>query len=323
MVHGKRTLVGSATAGIIVAAIAITLIVFVQTQPPQKMLLGVSVGGPSNDLLRLEGPRGASYYQPRRSPSDCILNVTLYEFSSPLGPGSEADLMITLTSKRNTSEVFRVYGELDSGPSSCFSPEELLNFTGLSFADGGSEWDWVGSIEANGTRSFSYRIRAPRTCVGTLDVGARIRSSEGEYTCGLVLLSFMVVPDNVLVFSQSPYPLGNPWGWASVSTTTSYEMGGVGSEMNVSVSLFGFNETDVTLKLVLPSKGIVLVNGQTEWAGNVTHGEEVRLSTKVRFPEIGTWFIYAYAEKDGILLGPPTATRFIVSEDIVLEYPFA
>jgi hypothetical protein len=316
-----RLLVSSLT-GVIVACLIFSVIFFAPRYFSPKVLLGISVGG---EQLEMVGPQGVAYQEAPRGPSPCILNVTLYEFTAPLGPGSEADLMITLTSKRNMSEVFRVYGKLDSGPSNCFSPEELLNFTGLSFADGGSEWDWAGSIEPNGTRSFSYRIRAPRTCVGVLDIGARmIRSSEGECTtCGLVSLSFTVVPDNVLVFSQSPYPLGNPWGWASVSTTTSYEMGGVGSESNVSVSLFGFNETDVTLKLVLPSEGIVLVNGQTEWAGNVTHGEEVRLSTKVRFSEIGTWFIYAYVEKDGILLGPPTATRFIVSEDIVLEYPFA
>jgi len=230
--------------------------------------------------------------------------------------------VITLTSKRNMSEVFDVDAKLDSGPSQAFTPEELLNFTGLSFVDGGSEWAWTGSIEANGTRSFNYRIRATGICIGNLVARVKIGSSTGDYTCGLVCLSFMVVPGNVLVFSQWPYPLSNPFGWFSIST--SYEkMGGVGSEMNVSVSLFGFNETDVTLKLVMPSEGIVPLDGQTAWTGNVTRGEEVRLSASVRFAEIGTWFIYAYAEKDGILLGPPTATKFIVSEDTVLEHPIA
>jgi hypothetical protein len=318
----------SALTGVLVAGLIFAAMVFVSWNPQHKVLLSVSVGGDRNDLLRLEGPRGV-VYEWIGPPSKCTLNVTLSAFAQPPGLGSEADLTIALTSNLNYSEIFYVSANMSS-------PSEIIEsfrqqFPGtVKFVDGGSRWLWVGSFEPNETKSFSHRIKA--TGVGTADLFIEATTELKQVTPGSgeyrrehqeVELQFVMVPDNVLVHTSIPYLeprlallpidlMDLDYNWSLYR--------GLGSEFNASIRLFGGNATNVTAKLVMQD-GIVLVEGQRVWVFNLTSGDdEVRFTAKLRFVQTGAWFMYAYVEKDGIILGRPNAIKFVVSEDNMMIY---
>ena len=287
----------SALTGVIVACLIFSVIFFAPRYFSPKILLGISVGG--DQLLEMVGPQGSVYCEsfPRYSP--CILNVTLYEFTAPLGLGGEADLAIEVTSRLNSSQEFRVNARMDLG--------------GTRFSDGGSEWTWAGNLEANETKIFNHRIKAEGVGFTALrvTVETQMLDSDSLRTYGWVMLDFVAMPDNVLVYLSSPRP--KP-GVSLQPIRDDWRGGGVGSEFNVSLSLFGDNAIDVTLKLVTP-EGIVPTGGQTAWTGNVTiPGQGINVSARLKFVKTGSWFIYAYVEKDNVILCLPRAIEFIVSE---------
>lgn len=315
---GNKRLIASGLAGVVLALVIIASVDVMFWHRPPRVLLGVSAGG--DELLRLEGPRGVSYSEPIRGAPKCIMNVTVYEFSKPLGPGSEADLVIALTSRLNYEEVFYVSAKSTSpAQGSAYYTEHFPG--GIVLVDGGSEWSWAGSFEANGTKTLNYRIKAAGVGMAYLNVKVELNSSEGFYGIQWLKLIFTIVPDNVFVYAD--------WLWPIPVKTVSLDqihlgydwspLRGVGSEFNVSLSFYG-NETNVAARLILP-EGIALVDGERTWVGNLTSWDEkVRVSAKLKFVKAGTWFLYAYVEKDGILLHYPDVIKFVVSENDSRSY---
>lgn len=313
----------SALSGTVAACLIFAMIVMIPLQTGSRVLLGVSVGGGS--LLRLEGPEGVAYEATFHPESGCVLNVTLYEFSSPVEVSREAALAISLTSKLNYTEVFYVTAKASSTSDDIEWYKQQLPGT-VQFVDGGSEWSWTGGFEANETKTFNHRIKATGVGTAHLDIETRTKiimnPTPENHTYGESVGFYLkMVPDNVLVISTSLLPeLVLDY---MVLHYNSSEHLGVGSEFNVSLSLYGENTSNAVINLVLP-EGIVLVEGQTTWIKNFTSwNEKVTLSTtKIRFVKVGTWFAYAYAEKDGILLDAPRALKFVVSEDDVWWFEF-
>jgi hypothetical protein len=305
----------SALTGVIVACLIFSVIFFAPRYFSPKVLLGVSVGG--EQLLEMVGPQGVAYQEPRPGPSPCILNVTLYEFTAPLGPGSEADLTVEVTSKRNFTDTFRVDARMIS-PFVLGSQDSWKDVQGeIQFSDGGSQWTWSGNLEANETKTFTHTIKATGLGYSCLKMTVETRPPpesgvDSLYTFGRVELDFVVMPDNVLVYSFIPSP--RPRVSLYDITGAIWIHGGVGTEFNVSIDLFGINATDVTLRLITP-EGIAPIEGQTTWIANATvPGERVRFETRLKLAKVGTWFVYAYVEKDNILLDHPKVYEFIVSD---------
>lgn len=317
----------SGLAGVAVACLIFAIVVNVPWHIPPRILLGVSVGG--DELLRLEGPRGAAYESSTSSPI-CVLNVTLFEFSKPTGPGSEADLSITLISRLNYSETFYMNAKARSLAEG--SEYYTKHFPGgISLVDGGLEWSWTGNIESNNTKKLGYRIKATGIGIACLRIEMTTKfketvpgSSIYEGVREWVDLRFTVLPDNVLVYSSYPHP--KPHVFLSMTILDWSHMSGVGSEANVSISLLSENATNVTSRFIT-QEGISVIEGQTTWTGNITsynitsHGEtlvyagNMTLNARLRFVKIGAWFIYAFVEKNGILCSSPDAMEFIVSEN--------
>jgi hypothetical protein len=256
-----------------------------------------------------------------------VLNVTLYEFSSPAEVSREAALAISLTSKLNYTEVFYVTAKASSESEAIEWYRQQFPGT-VQFVDGGSEWSWTGRFEANETKTFNHRIKATGVGTAHLDIEARTKiivnpTSENHTYGESVGFYFKMVPNNVLVFSTNPrqeyyavFPsIDLRYNWK--------EYQGVGSEFDVSLILAGENTSNVAVNLFLP-EGIALVEGQTTWIENLASwNENVTLSTtKLRFIKAGTWFMYAYVEKDGILLDAPRAIKFVVSEDGIWWFQF-
>lgn len=309
-----RLLVSSLT-GVIVACLIFSVIFFAPRYFSPKVLLGVSVGG--DQLLEMTGPQGVAYQEPNPWPSLCILNVTLYEFTAPLGPGSEADIAIEVTSKRNFTDTFRVNAQMIS-PFVLSSQDSWKDVQGeIQFSDGGSQWTWSGNLEADETKTFTHTIRA--TGLGSTRLKITVETQappesgvDSLYRYGWIELDFVVMPDNVLVYSSIPSP--KPRVFLEHISGTTWIYGGVGTEFNVSLDLFGIDATDATLRLITP-EGIGHTEGQTTWIVNATiPSEKVHVQAKLKLVKVGTWFVYAYVEKNNILLDHPRVVEFIVSD---------
>lgn len=319
----------SGLVGATAACLIFTTIVLLPLHLAPKVLLGVSVGG--GELLRLEGPEGVAMegFHPG---SACILNVTVYEFSRPVGPGSEADFATAVTSKLNYSEIFHVTGKFTSFADGSEYYEE--HFPGrMEVVDGGSEWSWTGRFEANETKTFNHRIRAEGLGATYVQIKAALEPREtppgsGIYYVGeqQIDLDFTVVPDDVLVRSSFPrlVPPTQIVGGGMDLYMPSYTPG-VGNEFNVSILVECGNSTDLTLKIGT-QEGIIPIEGQTTWTGNLTSYNEarqqyyVKLSVRMRIVKTGTWYMYATVEKNGIVYVPTPMVKFVVSEDSVMAY---
>ena len=326
MDNDKVRLVSYGIAGVLIASLilaGVRLLPSLKSGVQQGVLLGVSVG--DNELSSMEGPRGVAYQTELSLKPNwtSVLNVTVYEFSEPRGPGSNANLAIAVESKLDFSETFNVTVNFISAARMGTTPGERFP-GGVLFSDKGFVWSWTGEIEANGTRAFSHIIQA--ISLGTTDMIVEMSTPSREiaegYRFGLyqrVDMVFVTLPDNVFLYSGIPRPKDVvilddfPIGWHG---------GGVGTEFNYSIKMSGKNVTNVVLKLVI-QKGIVLVKGQNIWIGNETSelgGERIRAT--LRFDQVGIWFVYTYAEKDGILLHTPSAWQFTVSESNSTAYGF-
>jgi len=328
----------SGLVGVLVACLIFTAtVVLVPQHVPPRVLLSVSVG--DGELWRLEGPKGVAYCQPALKPPPFVLNVTLYEFTKPLGVGSEADLTITLTSKLNASETYFVAGWigalfLESG--SVKLPERGVKPGGISFINESSRWVWIGNVEPNGSKTFNLRIKAIEVGIVHLEMVAAIMdeyfSWDREYIFPIeggherISMLFTILRNDVLV-----YPLDLPlimqdgeWRYPTrVIPRMSFIPPGMppyalGTEFNVTIVIEPYigNATDATMRFVV-EEGIVLVEGDALWTGNVTIKpyREVQLSMKIKFVKVGTWYMYCYAEKDGLIIGAPEMLQFIVSND--------
>jgi len=325
MMHENKKLAALGLAGVLAALMIIASVIMMPLRTLPKVLLGVSVG--SDELLKLEGPEGVAYESwPIKGQPPCILNVTIYEFTKPLGPGSEADLMITLTSKLNVSEVFHVEAKITNMAEVSEQFREEIGFPGgISFIDGGTEWTWSGDVETNGSKTFNSRMKALGVGIARLMVAVTTRFKETVPGSGMyfriniwVDILFTILPDNILVYSSYPKP--EPFLFLENIEIFDWPLNrGVGTEFNASVRLSGDNTTNVTLKLIV-QEGIVPIDGQTIWTGNISSISEVSLSARLRFVKVGSWFIYAYVEKDGILFASPSAFEFIVSENDIIAY---
>jgi hypothetical protein len=315
-------LAGYGIAGILIACLILTSLTLLPSPKKAGVLLGVSVG--DENLSEMEGPEGIVYstrsdFAPNWT---VITNVTVYDFSEPLGPGSEANLSITVESWLNFSETFNLTVNLMSGARLGVTASEMFP-DGVFFLDGGFEWSWVGEIEANGTRTFNHAVRA--TGVGLTLMLVKTNIPYRETAHGWVGLSqrvdmfFFVLPDNVFVYSDYPFPPN----WVTLDALLlGWHRGGVGTEFNYSVRVSGSNVTGVVLKLVM-QEGVTIVDGQTVWIGNETaeHAGE-RIRATLRFDQVGIWFVYAYVARDGVLLYSPKAIQFAVSENNSTAYEF-
>jgi len=323
MTHESRKLAGSATAGVLVALTIIAAIIIVPLHTPAKVLLGVSVGG--NELLRLEGTKGVAYEKPMLGHPACILNVTVYEFTRPLGPGSETDLSISLTSMLNRSEVF--YIDANSSSYGQGISEYTEHFPGIiELANGGSAWSWAASFNASETKTLKYRIRVTGIGKPELEIVARtdwketaLGSGDYEREFQMVELSFMIVPDAILVYSQYPKPEPHINLYRMDVSFPSYARG-VGNEFNASALVITSDSTDFALSIAT-QEGITLVEGQTSWTGKPTlyngalKAYTVQLTAKMKLVSTGTWFMYCYVEKKGILYDRPHLIKIVVSEN--------
>lgn len=300
----------SALSGTIAACLIFAMIVMIPLQTESRVLLGVSVGGDS--LLRLEGPTGAAYQQPKMGSPKCVLNVTVYEFSKPLGPGSECNVVITLTSKINVSEAFYVTATLIVLRSEY--PEWQEDFPGgTEFLAGNSEWSWNGTIEANDTKTFHDGIRVTEIGFGVLSVDAG--SSQLFQRVNIVIFT---LPDNVFIWSQAPSPEPQ-LRMSSVATTYDFYHGlSVGSEFNVSARITGSasaSGTDLTWRIIA-GEGIVSIGGEPTWTGTFPLLNEtadhyyVDLFAKMRLVKPGAWFMCVLVEKNGILYTLPCIIKY-------------
>ena len=308
--YGSKKLAASGATGVLIALTIIATIIIVPWHTPDNVLLGVSVG--SDTLLRLEGPEGVAYQEPMVSPPECVLNVTIYEFSKPLGPSSEGNLVITLTSKINASAAFQVNAKLYVHPSQ--NPEWQEDFPGgIEFLAGNSEWSWNGTIEANGTKTFHDGIRV--TGIGSGDLVVDARSSQHFQS---VVMYILTTPNNVFVCSLFPCP--EPWLYMEpVGTTYDHYHGlSVGSEFNVSARVTGSASASgmvLTLRIIA-GEGIVPIGGEPTWTGTFPLLNEtadhyyVDLFARMRLVKPGAWFMCLLVEKNGILYVPPCIIKY-------------
>lgn len=368
MTHENKKLAVSGVAGVLVALILITSIFtfLVPEHTSCKVLLSISTGGPNEgELLKLEGPKGIIYERlidfESLERGTCVLNVTLYEFSRPLGVGSEADLVVTLTSYLNESEVYFVAGWIGafSVESGSTIVDHKLPARGLSFVNESSRWVWTGNVDPNSSKTFNLRVKATEVATVLLEIVAsplRIREHftgetidwlrwDPEYIFPLnynpsreARFSFIILRNNILVRSldlplvkkdgEWTYPprvlLGmetSPSVWPSIWPPP-YS---IETEFNLTITMepYTSNSIDVTMRLFF-DPGIALVEGQTTWTGNITSEpyEAVTLPPmKIRFIQVGIWYIYAYVEKDEIIIGGPKMIQFKVTNDSITWYP--
>lgn len=328
MTYDKKSLAVSGTSGILIAVVMIASIALVSLHPLPKVLLGVSVGG--DELLALEGPQGVSQQCGLFvRPSKIVFNVTIFEFTKPLGSGSEADMVMMLTSKLNYSANFNVtiktysYADADN-------PEYYReNYpAAIRFLDGCSEWSWMGNVEANETKTLNHRLKAVGTGLGLTTfqfwVQEKSTGKDDRLQFEYVFLEFKIIPNNIFVTIIDPYPMPNVivsnYVWPTDDSRIKwFNHTGVGSELNLTTQLWGGrqNATNVTWRLVLP-EGIVAVEGPTVWTGNVTGSlfePAVQFYTRLKFVKTGTWIMYDYVEKDGIFLDTPQIEVFEVTEN--------
>jgi len=353
LIYENKKLAIFGIAGVLVACLIITAVIWVPWHPSPKVLLGVSAGS-GDELLRLEGREGVSYCQAIDliRPPSFVMDVTLYEFSKPLGIGSEADLVITVTSKLNVSETFFVAGRIVA-----WFSESRGEYTegrpptgGVCFINESSRWVWTGEIDANSSKTFNLRIKAMEVSTVDLEIvvakmkyeiiGDGIRTAyiswDKEYIFPIeppyyksIRMGFAIFRDNILVYPQGLPLIMQDGEWTyppHVLVDMKHDIPmkpypffyGLGSEDNLTIEIYPFigNLTDVTMRLVL-EEGIALVEGQTTWTGNVTivPYTVIRLPMKIRFVKVGTWYMYCYAEKDGIIVGVPRGFQVIVSND--------
>lgn len=299
----------SALSGTVAACLIFAMIVMIPLQAGSRVLLGVSVGGDS--LLRLEGPKGVAYQEPKMGSPPCVLNVTLYEFSKPLGPGSESKVVITLTSQLNASAAFYVTAQLFALRP--VFPEWQEDFPGgMEFLAGNSEWSWNGTVEANETKTFQDGIRVTEIGSGVLSVDA-----GSSQLLQRVNIDIFTLPDNVFAWSQDPSPEPRVRMSSVVTTYDFYHGLSVGSEFNVSarVGIASASGTDLTLKIIT-GEGIASIRGEPTWAGifpllNETADHYyVDLSAGMKLVKPGAWFMCVVVEKNGILYTYPCIIKY-------------
>ncbi len=347
-----------ATAGFLIALLTITIVVTVpvpiDVAMKPKVLLDVSAGGSisgESELLMLEGTKGVTYklpYNPDPYWLQYSLNVTLYQFSKPLGVGSEANLSISLTSRLNESEAFFVAGwigaiYLESGHAPL--QDGQWSAGGLSFVDENPRWMWIGAIDAQSTKRFNLKLKTIEISEAELRIVAgRANGLEpGDWdpenifpikeNCVEVSFDFTVLKDNVLVRLYKPESLVD-FRYVDTSILIYPMFPGphnLGTIFNVTVRLLApvENATDLTMKVGLDA-GITLLEGQTIWTGNLTRLDNyaipmfksgVWLPMKISFNQPGLWWVYCYVEKDGILIGGPRIARFnVTSSSISYSY---
>lgn len=284
---------------------------------------------PKSELLAVHGVLSESP-QPGRH----ILNVSfiLYEFTEPLGPGSEANLTVTMTPNFNETDVVAMFN---------IEPSSPPRSKGISFADGHSKWIWVGDLEANVSKALNVRLKANEVGFAVMRGYVswwRYYDPEephfGLLHGGYLRLGFTVLENNTLAatYPRYPWPTVNPWivagpnsGWESHANFELHRMTystpvGVGSEADMNFSLYAQdNLTDATLKILLP-EGIELVEGETTWTGNIPRTFNNRtmpldISIRIRTTKLGAFPIVAYLEKDKSIISDISIFEISVFED--------
>lgn len=241
------------------------------------------------------------------------MSAILYRFTEPLGVGSEANLSVNVTARYNESAIVVV----DIKP---FVAQSWS--TGVKFSDRGTKLVWVGNLQANVSKTFNFTVKAFEIGEGIIygRAGQLKFYNESSVIPRYFGLYFLVLQDRIIASivegkgDEEPpavLDLDSMQGEPFPPNTT------VGKEFEYSVGVWGAGgkpgETHpATVKFIVPSEGVALVEGETTWTGNVTVSQgygwetEVKVAIKLKATKLGKWLIVTYVEK---------------SENVAYSYP--
>lgn len=213
-----------------------------------------------------------------------LVNVTLSDFIEPYGVDSEADLTLTVLSKCNISDVI-IRIDIFPKEDSC-----------ISFVDDTSSQSWIVDLEADVPIVFMGRVKTIKTGLGEIRARAEWWEASWLGHIGKDRVHVSVWNDGILVRrGGSPLPVIN----IGISYPYLSELGGIGSQFNLSVFVFSFLDENIenenlTAQIILP-EGLTLVNGNLTW--NISPDTSTGFTVTLRAEKVGNWTIVIAAGK--------------------------
>lgn len=191
MVSDKRKLAISGIAGVLVACLIITSIVM----------------APWSEL--------AKFFSPHVSPDDLptrliptnvaiAVNLSISNFTEPLGPGSEANVTVSVISKKDTPNVTvqiimsPIYAGQGTWPNITWTP---IGPRGIDFLDGNSTL--IINLTANVSTSFTTRIRATEVGLGVIVATTIWWDTPSTFYKSEAALYVQVLNNEIKVFDTS------------------------------------------------------------------------------------------------------------------------
>lgn len=191
MVNEKRKLAISGITGVLVACLIIISIVMV----PWSMLLT------SSTFPKVPG------LPPNNSP--LAVNVTISNFTEPVGVGSEAEITVTVTSITNASDVkvqitlSPIYMGEGTWPNITWTP---VGPCGIDFVNGNSTW--IINLTANASTSFTAKIKATEVGIGVIVATATWWNTPSTFCEGKDVLYISVLENEIAVSQDQILPSG-------------------------------------------------------------------------------------------------------------------
>lgn len=306
---GIKRLAFSGLTGILIAGLIIAGMSLAQWPETEDELTGeyiypLSYTSPWSSLHSIPGP------------SLVWVDLTVSNFTEPVGVGSEAEIAVAVRSIYDIPNVTIRIDLTRAWPS--------VYPRGIAFLDGTRSRSWVVDLKGNVPVSFTERIRAFEIGFGLIKATARcwdetsllhetltepvteenfsilhpfklverrlqrtLTFSEGEDNA-----SVLVSNDGILV-TQEQIP--EPPIYLLMHLSNFTEPAGVGSEADLTVFLIPWVDMqDISAEIVLP-EGLSLVDGNLVWNGNLKANIREKFSARIRAEKVGNWTIVVAA----------------------------
>lgn len=187
LIYGNKKLAISGIAGVLIASL---IIASVKMAPWSELAKSFSSRISPDDQPILLNPTNA----------DITVDLSISNFTEPLGPGSEANVTVTVISKKDVSNVTvkiavsPIYMGQGTWPNITWTP---IGPQGVGLVDGNSTW--MINLTANVSESATIRVKATEVGLGVITVTAVWWETQSTFYKSEGVLYIRVLQDNIVV----------------------------------------------------------------------------------------------------------------------------